>query len=183
MKWLTPDERTKVEAWLDSGDTPGGRHGSLQRLAIAIALESGLRESEIIDLVHGQANIIGGRWEAVMRLKRRDRARIDANLGPRTARIFTSVFPNGSGEYDRVFKTGPTPNSFYKFCLRLGKRLGIQGLTPHRFRHTIGRDMAMAGCRPSEIQAALGHKSGATALIYYESTADEALAAVRRVRT
>ena len=182
MKWLTPDERSRLEAWLDSGYCPSGKHGAKHRLFVAIALESGLRESEILGLKHSQANVVSRRWEGVRRLKRRDGARIDAFMGPRTKDIYLTIWPELPPESELVFRNGPTANSCYKFCLRLGERLEIQHLTPHRLRHTMARDLARAGASATLIQQALGLKDRTTALIYYESTNEEALSKIEEIR-
>ncbi len=120
----------------------------------------------------------------VLRLKRRDRARLDAFLGPRTARLYGGQFPehgdlNGPTE---VFVNGPSVNDCYKFCRRLGDQLGIDNLHPHRFRHTVARDLIQAGASPSVVQKALGHKSGTMALLYSEALDTEAMDAMAQVR-
>lgn len=182
MKWLTPSQRGRVEAWLESGYIPRGQYGSDHRLIVAIAFESGLRESEVLMLRHGQANVTSNHWEGVLRLKRKDRARLDAALGPRTKEIYLDMFPDMMPEEQELFPNGPTANAVYKFFRRLGDDLQIEGFNPHRLRHTLGRDMAKDGATPAEIQLALGHQSGTTSLIYYQSTAEEAITAALRVR-
>ena len=213
MKWLRPTERAKLEKWLDSGFTPSGKHGPLQRLFLAIALETPLRQTEITGgdlygkgeptefdddgqptkwkkvvrgrhdgLHHGQANLVDKIWEAVVLLKRKDGVRVNFAMGPRTWAILQDLFPDLVDEYTPIFPDGPTPNACYKFCRRLGDSLGIPDLTPHTLRHTAGRDLREAGYGPHIIQAALGHKVGTTSLIYYESTNEEAIDAMRKIR-
>ncbi len=182
MKWLTPTQRGRLEAWLDSGFVPRGQYGADHRLIVAIAFESGLRESEILMLRHGQANVTTNHWEGVLRLKRKDRARMDAPLGPRTKAIYLEMYPDLVPEEQPLFQEGPSANAVYRFFRRLGDDIQIEGFNPHRLRHTLGRDMAKAGATPAEIQQALGHQSGTTSLIYYQSTAEEAINAALRVR-
>jgi len=193
MKWLTPDERDQLLSWLDSGDVPNGKYGYYYRLFIAIALESGLRITEILGgestihgeikgLTHGQADPDNERWDEVLRLKRKDAPRIRAYMGPRTRRVYLNRFPVPQNPDSRIFSEGPHRNDVLKFCKRLGKRLGIDNLTPHRLRHTAGKDIMRYTKDLSKVQAALGHKHMGTAMIYSEASEEEGFEAMKKIR-
>lgn len=181
MKWLTPEERSKIESWLDSGFTSYGKHTKFYRLFVAIALESGLRSKEILTLVHGQFNAIKYEWEQVLRLKRKS-FRSNAPMGRHTFMIYKEMFPDKEEPNQKVFYNGPTYDSCYKFCLRLGERLQITRLTPHRFRHSLGKDMADFGAKPSEIQKILGQSTPSMSVVYSEASDEDAMKAAKRVR-
>lgn len=194
MRWLTPEEKGKIEAWLDSGAIPTGKYSQFYRLFMAIALETGLRLTEIIGgdstvhgsivgLMHWQANTENESWDQVLRLKRKDAAKLRTYMGPRTVHIYLEMFegtrPPPEG---RVFEGGPNTKYVQKFCTRLGKRLGIPNLSPHRLRHTVGKDIMRRTGDVSLVQKALGHKHMSTAMIYSEASEEEGFQAIRAVR-
>jgi len=190
MKWLSPEERAKIQAWLDSGATPtSGKYGKFYRLFVSIAMGSGLRAAEIVGderyghrgITHGQMNLVAVKIEQVKRLKRKA-FRSDAPLDPRSIRIYSEIFPDKGDPDEEVFPGKPGTEDCYKFCVRLGKKLGITHLTPHRFRHTLGKDMADSGATTGEIQKILGHSSAAMSVVYTEATDEKAMAAAKRVR-
>jgi len=51
----------------------------------------------------------------------------------------------------------------------LGKRVGVQGLTPHIFRHTFASHLYELGVGLVEIKASLGHSSIKTTMGYIHS--------------
>jgi integrase len=194
MKWLKAEDRDKFFAWLDSGVIPNSLYGPYYRLYLAIAMEAGLRVTEIVGgktaagiilgLTHGHYNPTTQRWEAVLRLKRKVKTYRDAFLGPRTIRIYRDVFPGGGESSQPIFPPKMNRNDCYKWTKRLAKSLGIeQDVTPHTMRHTLGHDVYVKQGRDiMKVQKALAHASAATSMVYAEATDEEGIQAISNVR-
>ena len=197
MKWLKAEDRDKFFAWLYSGAIPNSLYGPYYRLYLAIAMEAGLRVTEIVGgktaagitlgLIHGQFNPNGipkPKWESVLRLKRKTKTYLDAFLGPRTIRIYREIFPEGGESSQPIFPPTMNRNDCYKWTKRLAKSLGIeQSVTPHTMRHTLGRDVYIKQGRDiMKVQKALGHASASTSMVYAEAADEEGLDAIAGVR-
>jgi transposase-like protein len=64
--------------------------------------------------------------------------------------------------------------------LVVGQQAGINGLRPHRLRHTDATRLRQGGADPAQVQALLGHASVETARRYFRAGADEQAVVVER---
>jgi len=70
----------------------------------------------------------------------------------------TALFTNSKGE--RLKR-----DTLTKFVIRRGKKIGVE-MSPHVFRHTVGRNMRRSGAQLADIADVLGHKSLNSTRIY-----------------
>ncbi|MEV0732365.1 tyrosine-type recombinase/integrase [Polymorphospora sp. NPDC050346] len=74
---------------------------------------------------------------------------------------------------------GPlTASGITQVVLAVGAAAGVQGLRPHRLRHTFATRLRQAGADPAQIQALLGHARAETTARYFRAGAAELAATV-----
>lgn len=164
MHYLTLDElrnllaHTQDERW---------------RAAILVSAWHGLRVSETLALT--PANFINGGLDLqIQRLKGSNKtlhpliAHPDPTLDEVAAlhRILARHRISHAPRNERLFPW--TRDGFLKLIKRVGTKAGIsaQKLHPHALKHTCAKLGLAGGMQINELQAYLGHKSGASTLMY-----------------
>lgn len=149
-KFLTPQEKL---------DLINGAEGLLQDL-IVFALQTGMRQGEILNLKWSDIDFDRGQMRVVSRKGKKiivrdvplfDRAESIVKAQPRdNEHVFTDDWGKQLGKYSCVH------SSYY----RLVKKLGIQGgdFTFHDLRHTFASDYLMAGNSLASLAEILGHR-------------------------
>ncbi|GAA4607752.1 tyrosine-type recombinase/integrase [Actinoallomurus liliacearum] len=74
-----------------------------------------------------------------------------------------------------------TDSGIAQVVLAVGKAAGIDGLRPHRLRHTFATRLRQGGADPAQVQSLLGHSSLDTSARYFRAGTAETAAVVERV--
>jgi integrase len=84
--------------------------------------------------------------------------------------------PMWTGQRGRLTDSGIT-----QAVLAVGKAAGINGLRPHRLRHTFATRLRQGAADPAQLQALLGHSSLDTSARYFRAGTAETTAVVERI--
>ncbi len=149
---------------------------------IAVLLYAGARAEECARLEvddvaitarTGQVRLLGkGDQVRVVPLPVRGRERVSAWLAERGR----EPGPLWLGQRGPLSTSGLT-----QVVLAVGRQAGIQGLRPHRLRHTYATRLRQGGADVAQVQALLGHASVETAGRYFRVGAGEQADVVERV--
>jgi integrase/recombinase XerC len=74
-----------------------------------------------------------------------------------------------------------TDSGITQVILAVGRDAGIEGLRPHRLRHTFATRLRQGGADPAQVQALLGHASLDTSARYFRAGSAENAAVIERV--
>lgn len=159
-------------------DQPGTQQGKRDRLIILLMLDHGLRVSEVIGLQRADFNLPYLKFYRpktkttdIHELTERTRLAVKAYLkiAPENGCIWrNSAMKNeGKAKRGKLTTQGLSPKSVYERVELLGRKIGIEGLSPHDLRHTFAE---RAKKSPAKIlQAAGGWNSEAMPLRYQKS--------------
>jgi integrase len=135
----------------------------LERTIVIILLHTGVRASELANLKVTDIVEIQGKWKLHVHEGKGLKDRL-IPLTPECLAVFQTwkeQRPNPDSEY--LFTNRIYPDRLWRghnvgnvICL-LGKKLGIEGLCPHRFRHTFAVTLLNYGMRESALQKVMGH--------------------------
>jgi site-specific recombinase XerD len=174
---LTPAQQGALERAAD-------RRGRRDAALIAVLLYTGARAEECARLEvddvaitprTGQVRLLGkGDQVRVVPLPARARDRIAAWLLEREGG--NRPGPLWLGQRGPLSISGVT-----QVVLAVGRQAGMQGLRPHRLRHTYATRLRQGGADPAQVQALLGHASVETAGRYFRAGADEQATVVEQV--
>lgn len=84
--------------------------------------------------------------------------------------------PLWTGQRGRLTTSGLT-----QVVLAVGADAGLEGLRPHRLRHTYATRLRQGGADPAQVQALLGHSSLDTAARYFRAGTAEKAAVIERI--
>lgn len=153
------------------------------RAIILTLLDTGLRVSELVDLIIadydervGMLNIRKGkgRKPRVVYVGQACRQALWRYLRSRNVHSpKTPIFASKAGaKLDRI--------AVLRMVKRAGDRAGVDNVHPHRFRHTFAITFLRNGGTPLELQRLLGHEKLETVLIYVELAQTDLQDAQRR---
>jgi integrase len=172
---LSPAQQGAVERAAD-------RRGRRDAAIIAVLLYTGARLEECARLEvddvaitprTGQVRLLGkGDQPRTVPLPARGRERVSAWLLERGRK----PGPLWLGQRGPLSVSGVT-----QVVLAVGHQAGIQGLRPHRLRHTYATRLRQGGADVAQVQALLGHASVHTAGRYFRAGRPEQAAVVERV--
>jgi integrase len=172
---LTPAEQGAVERAAD-------RRGRRDAAIIAVLLYAGARAEEcgrleVDDLAitarTGRVRLLGKSDQVrVVPLPVRARERVSAWLLERGRK----PGPLWLGQRGPLSVSGLT-----QVVLAVGRQAGIEGLRPHRLRHTYATRLRQGGADVAQVQALLGHASVETAGRYFRAGAGEQADVVEQV--
>lgn len=137
-------------------------------LALTLAAYTGLRVSDVVSVTW--AHYDGRRFETITQ-KTEQRVWIPAH--PRLRDTLDRITVADTQGRIVGGTTGGLRASFYK----LTRKLGLEGLSIHGLRHTLGHALAEAGCDPPTIAAVLGQSSTRMAEHYSRTARRDHLAA------
>ena len=171
VDWL---DRNEVEALLRAPD-PQTRIGRRDRTLLTVAVQTGLRASELIGLRCGDVQLGAGahvrcrgkgRKERHTPLRRDAAAMLKAWLKERRGEPADPVFPNQRGRalsHDSLsYLLTKHLATAQAACPSLGKK----HVTPHCLRHTAAMDLLANGVDRAVIALWLGHESVETTSVY-----------------
>lgn len=141
---------------------------------IRVLLDTGIRRGELVGLTVGDLDLPDGRrgataWGTLLirtEISKSDRDRA-VPLGNRTMRALDRYLPLRAAHgpaalSDRLFlsQRGPLhPNGAGDLIRRIGKRAGIEGLHPHRFRHTFAHRFLLEGGNEHDLMMLAGWRA------------------------
>lgn len=168
-------EKKPFPAWTEDDIAKFEAHfplGTRARLALALLLYTGQRRSDVIRMgrQHIRAGMIDVKQEKTktrlaIPMHRELVAALDACPADNMTFLIT--------EQGRPFASG---NAFYNWFVECTRAAGIEGLSPHGLRKSIGRRLAEAGCTPHQIAAITGHQTMSEVERYTKSASQETMA-------
>lgn len=175
------------ETWRDSEKVSKLHNATRNKAIILLLLDTGIRASELcnlslddIDLKMGTAKVRGkGRMdhgrgkERIVYFSKATSKAIWRYLSERPETTFENVFLTQDGNpiaRDRL----------YTMLKRIGKRAGVNGVHPHRFRHTFAISFLRNGGDVYSLQRLLGHTSLDMVKRYLKIAESDAASAHRR---
>src|SRR5467141_2902199 len=170
--------RPEVDAMLAAPDqfTWSGRR---DHAFLLVAVQTGLRLSEMTGLTHADlvlgagahVRVIGkGRKERCTPLARSTRAVVKAWLREPQRGGGDVLFPSAKGERLSVHGVQYLLNKHRMAACKICPSLKEKRVTVHRLRHTMAMDLLQSGVDRSVIALWLGHESVETTQIYLEAT-------------
>jgi integrase/recombinase XerD len=139
------------------------------RAIILVLIDTGMRVSELVDLV--MRDYDAKKAQLTIRHGKGDKKRV-VYLADRAKQALWKYLAERPGVKpdDPIFasRTGTALDraAVRKMIERLGERAGVEGATPHRFRHTFAINFLRNGGNPLELQKILGHEKLDTVKIY-----------------
>lgn len=137
---------------------------------------------EDVDLEKKEAIVLGkGDKERVVYLSARAAVSLKAYLMTRKDKcpaLFVSEAERMIGYWQRPEAERPVPERLKKsgveiMCRKLGKKVGIDNVHPHRFRRTAATNALRRGMPLEQVSKMLGHANITVTTIYASSTHDE----------
>lgn len=165
-RYLTDGEMRKVLTYCENG-------ASLrERTVVIVLLHTGIRASELANLKASDIVEIQGKWK----LHIHEGKGLKDRLIPLTPQCLTTlrVWQETVGTTDHLFTNRYRPHNPWQgynvgsMTNHIGLKLNIQGLCPHRFRHTFAVALLNYGMRETALQKLLGHMT-----LHYARILDE----------
>ncbi len=176
-KWLTKGEKYRVLR------TALKEKDSRNKVIILMLLLSGLRASELVNLKpddvylsdrKGFLDVLGkGNKKRIVPIPNDLRKPLGEYLVNRKA-ISTWLFSSQRGE--KLTYIG-----LYQLCVEIGKKAGVEELTPHVLRHTYCHDSVSKGIPLHIVQKMAGHAKLDTTLLYTQPSQEELQAEVEKL--
>lgn len=147
------------------------QHGSLfEWVIVLLLLHTGIRAGELAALKATDVVQIQGRW----RLHIHQGKGLKDRVIPLTPQCLAALQAWQQAGWERTneylftrFARHYTSGGPIQCTIRrIGERLGIAGLTPHRFRHTFAVSLLNYGMRESALQKLMGHATVSMTLYY-----------------
>lgn len=133
----------------------------------AVLYWTGLRVSPVVDLLIDNVSFDPPRIRSVGKGDKEH----SLPMTPELAETLTRYLKQFPGQpYDRLLRDARGKPLNQRRVQRMvsawGKRVGIQGATPHRFRHTAATELLEKGVNPAIVQKFLNHANIATTMGY-----------------
>jgi len=154
-----PYSPADVQALLDSQDR-STLSGTRNYALLLFLLDSGVRASECVALQYG--NIDWERSRAFVRHGKGEKQRW-VGFGPTTAAALRDYVASWRGDtpgalfLTATFVPMAAAHSLCVLLARIGVRAHVEGVHPHRFRHTFATWAIESGAREIDVQMLLGH--------------------------
>lgn len=167
---VTIDPRLETDLLFDHGDSPAGRRNGL---VMALLLDHGLRASEMVlltadnfDFERNELRFYRPKTKGSARHRMTERTR-------RAAEVYQANWPSegplfvGSFRDGRLRPENPLNGvTLYRLVNRLGKRHGVDNLSPHDCRHHCATTMARRGYDVKRLMDWFGWTSPVMAMRY-----------------
>jgi integrase len=166
------------------GDQPGEEDRILAALAadptmtavVIIALETGMRLSEILDVRPEQIHRMHGGTRYVSRPDSKNMRPRRVVLSPRAEVVLDSLLANADLNRPLIRIGLHTVENRWRAACR---RAGVEDLTMHDLRHEALSRMASKGLTIGELQAQSGHRTAQVLLRYVNARAEDVAAKLR----
>jgi len=181
-KWLGRAEVSallhQVEVAANGENSPARKIAAVQDAAlVGLMLFAGLREGEVTALQPGDVQIRDRSGKVVIRAGKGDKF---AEI-PLSAEARRMVEPYLAMRYEHVRLFDLTTRTIQNRIADLGKQAGVEGLTPHRLRHTFVYRALRQTRSPERVQRLARHANVATTLKYAEPSWEDLAEAVETV--
>jgi integrase/recombinase XerD len=180
----------KACSWTREWRTRGGKVTRSRRSTarrdeaiVLILLDTGLRASELCNLLRKDVDLNHG--SVIVRKGKGGVGRI-VYLGRRARRVLWRYLAEREEDDPDEFlfltrrRRPLTPNQLLQRVKRLGQRAGVEGVHPHRFRHTFAIQYLRNGGDVFTLQRLLGHSSLAMVQRYLRLVRDDLKTTHRR---
>ena len=169
-RFLTEDEVTAMFAAPDATTDSG----LLDRAIMELLYATGLRVSELVGLKIAEIDFAAGLLTCHGKGNKQRRVPIGQSaLGwlERYRRIRAGYGPGAWPNFFLNSRGGPLTTNFVAAMVRgYAEKLGLENVTPHKFRHTFATHLLQHGADSRSVQALLGHSDIATTQIYTHIT-------------
>lgn len=177
-KWLTKSERAKLLRIVE-------RETDVRNVAIIhTLLLAGLRASELISLKHDDILIAERKGSIVIRQGKGNKRRvipIERDLRNWLGRYMVEVHPIGKWLFNSQRSEQLTYIGLYQLVQAIGRKAGMEDLTPHVLRHTYCHDLVSRGVDLGIVARLAGHSKLETTLLYTQPGAEEMEQAVAKL--
>jgi site-specific recombinase XerD len=141
----------------------------LEQVVVLTLLHTGIRACELADLKRSDIIQVQGSWKLHIHEGKGLKDRIIPLTQTCLTRLHRWEQEGASAATPYLFSSHGRPWSTLQVCglvRELGSKLGLSGLTPHRFRHTFAVALLNYGIRESALQKMMGHKTLGMTLEY-----------------
>lgn len=188
-RWLDGREMGRleraVERAITAASTPAQKSKTIRDRAIVLLMaKGGLRESEVCALDLSDLTLGDRKGKVLVRNGKGSKTRtVPVNSQALMAlRAWLDVRPDG-GEAVFIGKQGERlqERGVQRLVADLGRQAGIEGLTPHRLRHTCAKSLLDSGAKLTEVATILGHGRLETTMRYTTPSEGDLAAAVEKI--
>jgi len=169
-KWLTKSEKYRVIRTVLKGQDK-------RNIAIILTLlMSGLRASELVELKPDDILLGERKGSIVVRKGKGNKRRvvpIPNDLRQYLGDYLTEHRATGKWLFDSQRGEQLTYIGVYQLCVAIGKKAGVEGLTPHVLRHTYCHDLVSKGVGLEMVAKLAGHAKIETTMIYTQPGEEE----------
>lgn len=144
----------------------------LERTVTMVLLHTGIRAAELAALKHSDIVQIGGTWKVHIHQGKGLKDRIIPLTEQCKATLQAwqeSKRGREPSEYIFTYHNHPWSSASNRVCgiiREMGHKIGLEGVTPHRFRHTFAVALINYGVRESALQKLMGHTTLSMTLEY-----------------
>jgi site-specific recombinase XerD len=165
---LSEAESQRLEAYLKAEIHAPDAQQHLRAACLLLMLHSGLRSGECVALLRQDLDLAGKRWIIRQGKGQRDRLVYLSESTCQAMRTYLQETAHNPTDPLWRYPNGkPMSQDWLAQQVRaVGKAVGIEGLYPHRLRHTCATRLLNAGMDITRIQKLLGHEMISTTLIY-----------------
>jgi integrase/recombinase XerD len=155
-RYLTDSDLQAVMRYCTTAATP------LERVVVTTLLHTGIRACELAALTVTDIVQLHGRWKVHIRQGKGLKDRLIPLTDTAQQLLQAWVADGRAAASPQLFSSHGRPWTTHQVCgviRALGAKLGLPGLTPHRFRHTFAVALLNYGIRESALQKLMGHKT------------------------
>jgi len=147
------------------------------KVVVLLAADAGLRRHEIANLRWADVELPKGEgWLAINGKGGKERA---VPFAGRLFRALSTLERRGAYVITNRWHEQIHPVSLLRVVILMFERVGLEGVTVHRLRHTAGTQWFRAGGDARTVQELMGHESLATTMVYAEVASTSKMALVR----
>jgi len=183
VRWVNQPEFSRIQRWMEhavENEHTAQRQSTARRNVAMVALMAyaGLREHEVLKLTpadlqiserKGQVRLYGKRQKyREVPLCRELRHWLEDYLN---ASPLDGPGRKGGSRGDLMFDI--RPRQLQNIVAEVGRQCQIDGLTPHRLRHCMGKKLERAGAPQSVSQKLMGHANSRSTEVYQQASVDE----------
>ncbi|MCF8566896.1 tyrosine-type recombinase/integrase [Alicyclobacillus tolerans] len=177
-KWLTKSEKYRVIRAALKEKNPRNK------AIILTLLTSGLRVSELVNLRPDDVMLSDRKGSIVVRAGKGNKMRIVSipkDLRDTLGEYLVDGRATGTWLFDSQRGEKLTDKGVQHLCSDIGRKAGIEGLTPHVMRHTYCHDLVTKGVGLEVVARLAGHSKIETTMIYTQPGEQELQAAVEKL--
>jgi len=176
-KWLTKSEKYRVIRTALKDD-------KRNTVILLTLLMAGLRASELVNLKPDDIFLGDRKGTIVVRKGKGNKRRIvpiPNDLRQCLGSYVTDERATGAWLFGSQRGDQLTYDGVYQMCVTLGKKAGVDGLTPHVLRHTYCHDLVGKGVGLEMVAKLAGHSKIETTMIYTQPGEEELQSAVEKL--